>query len=199
MKKVILDCGSNLGQGLYSIAKSFHVNGNDWEIHSFEANPETFKILKQNLENNNWLSDYCQNVNVYNQAVWIKNEKKQITLEYCPFERGWIGGATNIMEDNYQKPDYLKSWQIKSGQDVECIDFSEFILKNFTQNDYIVCKMDIEGAEYEIIRHLHETGALSYFDILYVEWHNHILHRKYSQNDIINLIYKNNVELRGWG
>jgi FkbM family methyltransferase len=199
MKKAIIDCGSNLGQGLYNIARQYNVNGNNWEIHAFEANPETFKRLDQNIKNNNWLSDYCENVNLYNKAVWVENCEKEITLEYCPFEKGWVGGATNIMENNYKKPDYLHDWQIEKGNKIECIDFSDFIKKSFDKDDYIVCKMDIEGAEYEIIKDMQDKGVLSYINVLFVEWHNRLLHDKYDQNYIESLIASNNIELKPWG
>jgi FkbM family methyltransferase len=172
MKKVIIDCGSNLGQGLYNIARQYNVNGNNWEIHAFEANPETFKRLDQNIKNNNWLSDYCENVNLYNKAVWVENCEKEITLEYCPFEKG---------------------------NKIECIDFSDFIKKSFDKDDYIVCKMDIEGAEYEIIKDMQDKGVLSYINVLFVEWHNRLLHDKYDQNYIESLIASNNIELKPWG
>jgi FkbM family methyltransferase len=199
MRKIILDCGSNLGQGLHSITRTFDINGKDWEVFAFEANPKTFKILQQNIENNNWIANYCDKIKLFNKAVWIENCEKQITLEYCPFEKGWIGGATNIMEDNYCKPSYLSDWQIKAGEKIECIDFADFIKNNFQINDYIVCKMDIEGAEYEVIEHLAKNNALSYINVLFVEWHNHLLYKKYDQNNTINLISANGVELRGWG
>jgi FkbM family methyltransferase len=198
MKRVFIDCGSNLGQGLHRLCRDLSVN-NEWEIHCFEVNPKTFEILKTNVQNNNWLTNYCSNVHLHNQAVWVKNELKQLTLEYCPFEKGWIGGATNIMEQNYNRPPGVQEWQIKDAEEkVECIDFAEFVKNNFTKDDYIVCKMDIEASEYEVIEHLHNNNVLNYFNTLYVEWHNWILHNQYQEDNVKSLIQQNNVELRGW-
>ncbi len=143
MRKVFIDCGSNLGQGLHKLCKDLNIN-NDWEIYCFEANPKTFKVLETNIKNNNWLTNYCSNVKLYNQAVWVKDENKKLIFEYCPFEKDWIGGASNIMENNYKRPPGVQEWQIKNGDDVSCIKFSSFIKNNFSKDDFIICKMDIE-------------------------------------------------------
>lgn len=52
------------------------------------------------------------------------------------------------------------------------VNFSKFLLQNFKEEDYVVVKMDIEGAEYEVIPHLVETGAYKLVDVLMVEWHS---------------------------
>jgi FkbM family methyltransferase len=103
------------------------------------------------------------------------------------------------MENNYKKPDYLHDSQIEKGSEIECIDFSNFIKNSFDKDDYIVCKMDIEGAEYEVIKDMQEKGVLSYINVLFIEWHNHLLCNKYDQNYIESLIANSNVELKPWG
>lgn len=52
-----------------------------------------------------------------------------------------------------------------------CIDLANYILQSFSRDDYLVLKLDIEGAEYAVLKRLIETGALLYFKELYIEYH----------------------------
>ena len=64
-----------------------------------------------------------------------------------------------------------KSLDFKNRIKVKSINFAEF-LNNFPQNDDIVVKMDIEGAEFRVLRHLIKTGAISRISAIDVEWHD---------------------------
>ncbi len=52
-----------------------------------------------------------------------------------------------------------------------CIDVVNWIKEIIDPDDYVVVKMDIEGAEYDVIPKLIRTGAISLIDELYVELH----------------------------
>ncbi|MNE82871.1 hypothetical protein D3C80_1796350 [compost metagenome] len=45
------------------------------------------------------------------------------------------------------------------------------IKENYSLDDLIIVKMDVEGAEYEILPHLLLSGVAPYIDYLYVEYH----------------------------
>tara|TARA_Y100000034_G_scaffold135710_1_gene208728 strand:- start:716 stop:1462 length:747 start_codon:yes stop_codon:yes gene_type:complete len=53
---------------------------------------------------------------------------------------------------------------------VQCIDLSEWIFNNLNRDNHNVLKIDIEGAEYEVIDHLLNTGAHEYIDEWLVEF-----------------------------
>jgi hypothetical protein len=44
-------------------------------------------------------------------------------------------------------------------------------MDSFSKEDYIVLKVDIEGAEYEVLEKMFEDGSIEYIDELYIEWH----------------------------
>lgn len=46
-------------------------------------------------------------------------------------------------------------------------------LNNFNKQDFIVVKMDIEGAEYAVLRKMINDRSLEYINDLYVEFHSH--------------------------
>lgn len=56
---------------------------------------------------------------------------------------------------------------------VACIDFSAFVgnLPDAT----IVCSMDIEGAEFEVLRKMIRDGTAERFDVLDIEFHHRLM------------------------
>ena len=46
MKKVFLDCGSNIGQAITKFTKTHSIDHN-WEVHMFEPNPRCYEKLSQ--------------------------------------------------------------------------------------------------------------------------------------------------------
>ena len=200
MNKVFIDCGTNLCQGLSLISEINNIDSS-WVVYSFEANAETFNRIDKNK---------FKNVIFINKAVWIEDCIRNLNVEIVPgklddFHNKYlidkeeinikVGGATNIMDDNIQ---YQNSNNyIKNFSSVECVDFSEFI-KKFNKEDYIIVKLDVEGAEYPILEKMIEDGTIDYVNEFYIEWHNHILKDKFDQNFIMDYIYNKNIKLHNW-
>jgi FkbM family methyltransferase len=51
---------------------------------------------------------------------------------------------------------------------VPCFDLANFLL---SLPEKVILKMDCEGAEYTLIPHLIETGAIEKVELLLIEWH----------------------------
>lgn len=58
-------------------------------------------------------------------------------------------------------------------KDVPCVDISRWIQDNACLNDHVILKMDIEGAEYDIIQKMHKDGTLTCVDELWIELHSY--------------------------
>ena len=56
-------------------------------------------------------------------------------------------------------------------RDLPCVDLARCLQEEFADGDYLVLKLDIEGAEYEVLDRLVETDTLSRVRELYVEFH----------------------------
>ena len=56
-------------------------------------------------------------------------------------------------------------------RNIPCIDFTEWF-SQFKAEDEIVLKMNIEGAEFDILEKMIETGELKKVKRLFVEWHD---------------------------
>ena len=186
---VFLDCGSNIGHGLNKIYKEMSMD-KSWEIYCFEINKECIKILKQNNTD--------KNISFIEKAVLVDETILPMTIEYAPEYDNWTGGATNIMGDNFKKPGYIKKEYIKKSYSVSTINFSNFIKNHFSKNDFIVCKMDIEGAEYEVLNKMIKDDTLQYINIFYIEWHNKLLQKKYNEKNIMDNIVFNNIVYNEW-
>ena len=52
---------------------------------------------------------------------------------------------------------------------VPCIDIAKFV-EQF-KGSYIVMKLNVEGAEYNIIPHLKNEGLIDWISKFYVQWH----------------------------
>lgn len=55
--------------------------------------------------------------------------------------------------------------------ELPCIDLANFIRENFLPSDYLILKVDIEGAEYDVLDHLIQDNLLSWFNEMYIEYH----------------------------
>jgi len=54
---------------------------------------------------------------------------------------------------------------------VATIDLAAFVSKKMQQGDRVLMKMDIEGAEGTVLRHLLDSGVACHLEALYLEWH----------------------------
>lgn len=202
-KKVFLDCGTNLGQGLTKIYKDLNMDLS-WEIYSFEVNPETYKMMNHNN---------FPNVKFINKGIWTDDIEKELSVEVWPGfvskrdgsdnlikkdEDLPIGGASNIMGDNYVFIHTADNLVHRNLMRVECIDFCKFIRNNFTKDDFIVIKLDIEGSEYPVLEKMINDNTIDYVNVFYIEFHNRMLVSKYNESYIRNCINNRNIVLNNW-
>jgi FkbM family methyltransferase len=173
-KKVFIDGGFHLGEGLSEFKIMLGIT-NDWVIHAFEPNLH----CNGNLINDN-------NIIFHRKAIWVENGSQMFNCE--------DNNATNSPKVN--SVSNLDGWgsclsTIESthtfGEQilVETIDFSEFI-NNFKDCE-IYCKLDIEGAEFEVLRKLIKTGGISLIKELWVEWHEMDLPTE-NENTMLELV-----------
>jgi hypothetical protein len=54
---------------------------------------------------------------------------------------------------------------------VPAFDLAEWMRRTFSEQDYVVMKMDVEGTEFELIPRMIDTGAICLVDELFLECH----------------------------
>ena len=143
---VVLDLGSNYGEVLKALQSC------GCTVHAFEPHPFFYNYVKETYgENENFI--------ISNKAAWIKNEERNFYFKKSRDAKN--GGATLMSEKVNILDPYLFDV-------VECFDISEFINK---LGHVDVLKIDVEGAEYELLYSMLESEAYKNVKSIYVEDH----------------------------
>ena len=195
MKKILLDLGTHFGQGLNQFINILKID-ESWDIYSFEANPVTFKMFNGADVYKNSIF----NIQFLNQAVSTKNGKTIINVETPPNE-GETGMGSSIIPLSDWNPwnDSLRQ-NFKSKYEIDSINFSEFT-RSLGEAE-IYCKMDIEGAEFDVLEKMINDNSINFIKEIWIEFHDHFFADKltYSnrKNEIISFFNKNNIKYNLW-
>ena len=176
-KKIFIDLGANNGCSVDLFLKSFP-DSRDYEIHSFECNPACSKEYKSKYPS----------LSLYEKAVSTSDGP-------IDFYTGKL--LSSSLRNDKLTGDLYKAKPIL----VESIDISSFIKKQFSPNDYIVLKIDIEGTEYDILPKMLKDGLFDgYINKLYGEWHWHKLKNisKQFHNNLIQQLKQKGFEMKLW-
>jgi FkbM family methyltransferase len=192
-KNVYLDCGGHYGEGLREFIKNYNID-NDWIVETFEPNPE--------CQYEDRISDIkLKNLIIHNEAVWIFDGEIDFSQEdhfksksCSPNDGksnidGWGSVITELGSTHlrYTNP------PIK----VPCIDFSRILLK-YPKEDYnVIVKMDIEGAEFQVLRHIIEQGTIKNISSIYIEWHDVDLKNE-NKNKLMELLIVEDLKITNW-
>jgi len=182
MKKIFLDCGTNTGEGLRHFDKMYDLS-NDWQIYLFEPNPNLKTTIEETLvKNSKFKIKKFQDI-----AVCGKNYPESIDFYLQVIENGPVGGGSTLIDrsnirDNElsteidgKKLDYIKT-TVKTARlaalVLDILKENEISSENFDKLEHIfVLKLDVEGAEYDILQDLLETNFAAVFTDIHVEFH----------------------------
>lgn len=159
MKKIFIDCGANKGDATRCFLSNIQ-NPEEYEVHLFEPNP----IFKDSYKDIN-----C----VYHpEAAWIYDGEIELALgTYKALSSTVISGKKKYV-------DYSNKITVK------CIDFGKWIKENFNIDDHIVLKMNMEGAEYEVLPKMFKEGSIQYIKLLFGELHKGKFNGRTHEDDV---------------
>jgi len=187
MKHIFLDCGANNGCSVRKFKEERDPN-NEYEYHSFEANSAFLEDIKS-------AGAHC-----YHKAVWVKDE--DVTFYVVVVDKyGRRGanktGASTLNEEKNKLN--LKNHKEVKPVTVEGIDFSSWVSKNFSKDDHIVLKMDIEGSEYEVLEKMIKDKSFEMIDELLIEFHwKKCKVPKQRHNALYNKLLTYNIKISEW-
>jgi len=145
MRKIFLDCGANEGESVKRF-RHLYPDHNEYEIYCFEPHKKSTVHLKPPIK-------------IIHKAVWVKDG----TIDFFP--AGVSPAGSTLLKDK-------TTWNVSQTPiKIESVDLSRWIATEFTIDDFIVMKMNIEGAEYRVLRNMLSDGTLAMIDKLYVSWH----------------------------
>jgi FkbM family methyltransferase len=145
-RPVVVDCGSNIGVSLLLFKKLYP----ECRIVAFEPDPETFAILKRNVEANG-----LRDVELHNVALDARSGRARLHVD--PEHPAGLRMSTRRAS-----PD-------GTALEVGCAPLSEYI-----SGEVDFLKMDIEGAEAAVIGELAARDKLRKIKQMVIEYHHHI-------------------------
>ena len=182
--KILLDCGTHFGQGIAHFFSSGLID-ESVQVHAFEANPAC-QIAQR-------MKDFPLRITTHERAVWV--------------EDGWIDFEQDASCENQPPTGQSSCIQglgfvgpgARSHVKVPCIDLATFI-NSLPHDANIICKMDIEGSEFRVLRHLIETGTIRRINTLYVEFHERFIPTESaeSKQTLIAAVVAQGVTLHEW-
>lgn len=81
---------------------------------------------------------------------------------------------------------------------VPCIDLSAFIRDASERYDRIVLKLDVEGAEYDILEKLLKEGTIRHVERLYCEFHSHKMQLEPGRHERVFDALEKHVSVQHW-
>jgi FkbM family methyltransferase len=175
---VYIDMGANNGDSVYkffgfpypsykngyapkypTLVSEADVRDNAWIVYVFEANPrfnEPLSKMKKDVESER------RQINLFNAtAAWVYNGNVTFYAEVSNEDFNFWGSSV--------KSDFVH--KEKTNLTVRCVDISA-ILRNYTEEDYVVVKFDIEGAEYDLLVRWITENTLRILDVVSIEYHH---------------------------
>lgn len=151
---IIIDCGANVGNVSSSL---IHTGA---KLYCFEPHPLAFEVLRQRFANN-------PDVKVFNSAVgtYAHTAKLYKHVESSKDELKYSTGSSLVeLKNNIDNNEYYE---------VDVINLVDFI--NSLQKKVFLIKIDIEGAEIELLNRFIDEGTYKKADYIFVETHEKVI------------------------
>jgi FkbM family methyltransferase len=146
--KVFIDLGAYDGDTLEEAIELFE----DVDVfYAFEPFESSFRTLGEKFGNN-------PKVVLVKKAASDVDGEEQLFLK----KRGAEGHSLCSKKNN------VSSESIS----IESVDFSKYLSDNFSEDDEIILKVNIEGAEYKMFDKMIKDGTVVYIDKIFCEWHH---------------------------
>ncbi len=172
MRKVFLDCGVREGDGIAAFLGDQTVGGGayarclrprsdaaDFEFLGFESPDYRYLDATRNRFSN-------INFSLVEKLVWIHDGT-------VAFDSDGESSDCRLLQVSCLEEG--APWRHPNPsavvRELPCIDLAKCLLEDFAEDDYVILKLDIEGAEYEVLDRMIDTKALSRVRELYVEFH----------------------------
>jgi len=179
---VFIDCGSHCG---CSTRKYLAMHGGDVVVHCFEPNPALLGFY-DDLE-----------LSLHQAAAWVDDEPRPLYISQVERQEGSsvMEGKCYNIPGTYGRPVLDHACPV----DVQCVDLSQWIVRTFALSDTIDLKLNVEGAEYPILRRMADQNTLRYIRHLYVDWHaRKIGYSRARHNEVIERLHSAGLSPLPW-
>jgi len=207
---ILLDLGSNMGQGLSEIDNELNALGNDeFIVYSFEANP----YIKLNLDYKNF---YYINkaVSTHNGKVKFKVGTRVNTINDLVFENNtkikYIGESSKegeytsvgcyVIDDDIDGQLGGEGHHDVNVDVIDILSFMDHLIKKHKDVTFYI-KMDIEGAEFKVLRELlKKDNILKTIKKMWIETHARFVKNESEStvNELFKNLRKHKIEVINW-
>lgn len=140
--KVFLDIGAHVGESSDFWLEFYP----DFKVICFEPYPNNCQLIRK------------KGYEVIQKAVWIHGNGLRFYTGLHQSGSVYSTKRTGGLNPNK----YIH---------VDSLDLAKFFRERLKKSDYIVAKLNCEGAEYDLIPHLKRQGLLDWVDRWFVQWH----------------------------
>jgi FkbM family methyltransferase len=152
-RSIYLDFGANAGDTLAD-----HIAANDVDLSwGFEPNPMLAGALRSRFAE--------ERVEIIEMAAWTENGVLPLFLGNHPLSSTLLPGKVPL--ENF--PQFVITYD--RSVEVQTLDTAAWLREHVLADDFVIAKMDIEGAEYPVLRRLLDTGTIDLIDELRCEFH----------------------------
>uniref|UniRef100_A0A6M3K231 Putative methyltransferase n=1 Tax=viral metagenome TaxID=1070528 RepID=A0A6M3K231_9ZZZZ len=160
-RKVFIDIGGHLGETVRRFYREVE-DARFWEIHSFEPHPVCFRKLCE-------VTRRMKNVSCYETAM-VGHLSAGSRLLF-PGNENVGEGSTFCLGKTTGKVDYTNPLEVVTTA------IGEFLAWKIQPTEHgVVLKMNIEGAEYELMKAILDENLIVLFSQIYIQTHKHKLH-----------------------
>jgi len=193
-RKIFIDAGSNNGDTIEKFynKKLFDVmDPQNYEVYAFDVTDFSNEV-------GNVLNRLNLKGAFINKAVWVNDGY----LEFDFTKDNSVSTTISDLSPTHKRMKRLK----KQTSKIPCFDFSKWIIDNFSKQDTILLKMDIEGSEFEVLPKMIKEGSLSYINGIRIEFHDRLLlypketRKRLSpiKEQVLEYCKVNNIPIKKW-
>lgn len=153
MRNVFVDLGANKG----NISLDYAISNPNSEIFCVEPNSALISdILAKSAQAHRLFV-------IMWAAAWTYDGSVKL------FQSG-AHEASTVVEEKIE-PNHWPQIDYNNSSEVPCFDFSAWLLRSFTLNDQVTLKMDVEGAEYDLLERMIADRSILLIRRLICEWY----------------------------
>ncbi|CAA0836244.1 methyltransferases [Striga hermonthica] len=151
-------------------ARSYGSSIVSWFKKRYPKQNKTFEIFAIEADKT-FYPDYKnkKGVTLLPYAAWVKNESLFFEINEDPGHKEVEKGRGMGRIQPVQTSGGSKSSD--NIDEIQGFDFAGWLKNTFSERDYVVMKMDVEGTEFDLIPRLFETGAICLIDEVFLECH----------------------------
>lgn len=162
-RSVFVEVGAGAGAGV----RAFHAarGAEGWQVHAWEAAPAALRVLRDGLP---------LGVQTHGAAAWVRDG--EVALNPLPAAQGpspsWLAGAWLAA---WGAPPHSASLFGREApgaprESVPALDFGAWLLRTLRPGDRLWLRLDVAGAELELLAQLLQDGSLARAGRVSVAW-----------------------------